>query len=278
MVSFARSDHWYSGRDPQPEATDAFATLAGLARDTESIRLCVLVSPITFRHPAGIAKTAATIDQMSGGRLDLGVGTGWMEREHEVFGLPFPEWTERFERLAEALAYLRAAFAPGRSTYAGNRYSLDGDITPKPDGIRLVVGGTGRTKTPRLAGTHADEYNHLIARPEVIGPKIAEMRRAAELAGRDPGAVECTVMGQVFTAPDRRAYAARLEREASNRDVSPSELESRWRDAGLPAGTPDQVSEAMAALELVGVTRYYLQWLDVSDRVGVEMTYAALTP
>jgi alkanesulfonate monooxygenase SsuD/methylene tetrahydromethanopterin reductase-like flavin-dependent oxidoreductase (luciferase family) len=276
MVSFARSDHWYSGRDPQPEATDAFATLAGLARETVGIRLCVLVSPITFRHPAVIAKNAATIDQMSGGRLDLGVGTGWMEREHDVFGLAFPEWSERFERLSETLPYLRAAFGPGRSRYEGNHYSLDGDVTPKPTGVRIVVGGTGPTKTPMLAGTFADEYNHLIARPEVIAPKIEVLRRAAERAGRDPAAIECTVMGQVFAAPNRREFVDRVAREASARDLSPEELEERWHKAGVPAGTPDEVGSALHMFEEIGVTRFYLQWLDVSDRVGLEMTYDAL--
>ena len=111
LVSFARCDHYLSGDDPTPDATDAFAVLAGLARDTTDIRLCVLVSPVTFRHPAVIAKNAVTIDQMSGGRFDLGVGTGWMELEHVNLGLPFPDWKERWIRFEDALNSLAAALA-----------------------------------------------------------------------------------------------------------------------------------------------------------------------
>ena len=105
--------------------------LAGLARDTSEIRLCVLVSPITFRHPAVIAKNAATIDQMSGGRLDLGVGTGWMELEHVNLGMAFPDWKERWQRFEDALDYLDAAFGEGPAKYEGPHYSLDADVKPK---------------------------------------------------------------------------------------------------------------------------------------------------
>ncbi|MEX1044295.1 MAG: LLM class flavin-dependent oxidoreductase, partial [Acidimicrobiia bacterium] len=218
MVSFARSDHYYSSREPRPDATDAFATLAGLARETTSIRLCVLVSPISFRHPAVIAKTAATIDQMSGGRLDLGVGTGWMDLEHDVLGLPFPEWPERFERLSEALPYLRAAFEDDHASISGNFYSIDAEVRPRPTGTRLVVGGSGAVKTPTLAGTYADEYNHFPASADELAPKIEVLRRAAEEAGRDPEAIEVTIMGPVITGRDEADFRQRLARAASERD------------------------------------------------------------
>ncbi|HSJ28247.1 MAG TPA: LLM class flavin-dependent oxidoreductase [Acidimicrobiia bacterium] len=276
MVSFSRSDHFYSNRQPTPDATDAFATLAGLARDTESIRLCVLVSPITFRHPAVIAKSAATIDQMSGGRLDLGVGTGWMDLEHDVYGLPFPPWAERFERLSEALPYLRAAFSRGHSTFEGSHYRLDASVTPKPTGVRLVVGGSGPKRTPTLAGIHADEYNHLSTRPEKLAPKIEVLRRSAEEAGRDPDQIEITMMGPVVTGRDEADFRRRLTRAAADRDLDPDALLDRWTQAGVPVGPPDVVSEAMAKLEAVGVSRYYIQWLDLDDRDGLEVTWGAL--
>ena len=154
LVSFARCDHFLSGGDPPPDATDAFAVLAGLARDTSDIRLCVLVSPITFRHPAVIAKNAATIDQMSGGRLDLGVGTGWMELEHVNLGIPFPEWKERWSRFEDALEYFEAAFGDGHARYEGPHYSLDADVKPKPTGrqrrTRLERESTPYGDDPRL--------------------------------------------------------------------------------------------------------------------------------
>lgn len=276
MVSFARSDHYYSSREPRPDATDAFATLAGLARDTTTVRLCVLVSPLTFRHPAVIAKTAATIDQMAGGRLDLGVGTGWMDLEHDVFGLPFPEWSERFERLTEALPYLRAAFEDSHAAVQGTHYSIDAEVRPQPSGTRIIVGGTGPTRTPTLAGTFADEYNHLAGQPHELTPKIEVLRRAALKAGRDPDAIEVTVMGPIMTGRDEADFRDRLGAAAAERDVEPDALLERWTNAGIPAGAPEQVAEKLAALERIGVNRYYLQWLDLDDRDGLEMTWGAV--
>ena len=278
MVSFARSDHYYSGREPKPDATDAFATLAGLARDTDSIRLCVLVSPITFRHPAVIAKAAATIDQMSGGRLDLGVGTGWMDLEHDVFGMPFPAWAERFDRLSEALPYLRAAFEEDHGSFSGDFYSLDAEVNPKPTGIRLVVGGSGPVKTPTLAGTYADEYNHFPARPEELEPKIEVLKTAASEAGRDPDAIEVTIMGPIITGADSADFRGRLERAAGERDTDPDSLLERWRSNGIPVGSPDEVRAALSGLERAGVNRYYLQWIDLDDREGLETTWEAVRP
>lgn len=277
LVSFARSDHYYVGRQPTPDATDAFATLAGLARDTTDIRLCVLVAPVTFRHPAVVAKTAATIDQMSGGRLDLGIGTGWMDLEHEVFGLPFPDFGERFARLEETLGYLEAAFSDGHARFEGTHYSLDAVVGPTPTGIRIVVGGSGKRRTPTLAGVHADEYNHLVAPPEAIAPKIATMRRAAEEAGRDPAAVEVTVMGPIFAGRDRAEFDEKVRSAAEIRDEEPAALVERWESLGVVMGTPDQVTEKIDALSAAGVDRYYLQWLDVEDLEGLEVTYAIAT-
>lgn len=278
MVSFARSDHYYSNRQPRPDATDALATLAGLARETDSIRLCVLVSPISFRHPAVIAKTAATIDQMSGGRLDLGVGTGWMDLEHDVLGLPFPDWSERFDRLTETLPYLRAAFEDDHARVSGHYYTIDAEVRPRPTGIRLVVGGSGPVRTPTLAGAYADEYNHLPVRPEELAPKIEILRQAAAAAGRDPATIEVTVMGPIITGRDESDFRQRLSRAAAERDTDPDRLLERWTEGGIPVGPPAAISETMAAFERVGVSRYYLQWIDLDDRDGLEMTWDVLRP
>ncbi len=276
LVSFARSDHYYSGRDPKPAATDALATLAGLARDTETIRLAVLVTPITFRHPAVIAKTAATIDQMSGGRFDLGVGTGWMEAEHEAFGLPFPDWSERFERVTETLEYLDSAFAGQGASFRGDHYTLEADVAPVPSGLRTIVGGTGPTRTPTLAGTYADEYNHIVAPASDVEPKIGVMRRAAADAGRDPASVAVTMMGPVLVGRDADEYTERLARSAADRDTEPSDLEDRLRGAGVPLGYGDQLTEQFAALAEIGVDTYYLQWIPTDDLDGLDETYAAI--
>lgn len=264
LYSFARSDHLAWGREPAADATDAFATMGGLARDTASVRLCVLVTPITFRHPSIIAKNAATIDQMSGGRLDLGVGTGWNEFEHEALGIPFPESSERWRRLEDAVDYLRAAFGEGHGTHDGPFYSLDLDVKPKPTGLRLVIGGSGPKRTPRLAGTRADEYNFFMCPADEARAKIQTMRQAA-----GDRKVEATMMGPVTIAGSDGELAERLVAAAGRRDITSDELISRWEKAGLMFGTPNQVREKIAALEEAGVERIYLQWLDLSDYEGL---------
>ncbi len=276
LVSFARSDHYYSSREPRPDATDAFATLAGLARETSTIRLAVLVSPITFRHPAVIAKNAATIDQMSDGRFDLGVGTGWMDLEHEAFGLPFPAWSERFSRFEESLEYLRAAFGPGQGTFNGAHYSLEADSQPTPTGLRTIIGGSGPVRTPTLAGRYADEYNHFTAPPDTLAPKIEVMRESAEASGRDPAAITVSVMGPALVGADDASYRQRLAAAAAERDSAPEDLEQRWADMGFPMGGPDQAQSSLAALEAVGVDRIYVQHLDLSDWDGLTETMEAL--
>jgi alkanesulfonate monooxygenase SsuD/methylene tetrahydromethanopterin reductase-like flavin-dependent oxidoreductase (luciferase family) len=277
LVSFARSDHYYSSRRPPSEATDAFAVLAGLARETSRIRLCVLVSPITFRHPAVVAKMAATIDQMSAGRLDLGVGTGWMDLEHDAFGLPFPAWSERFGRLEEALHYLRAAFAEGPQTFAGRYYELEADVRPIPESpIPIIVGGQGPDRTPRLAGTFADEYNHFLADPSEIAPKIDKVRAAALKAGRRPEQITMSVMGPVLIGVDEADYRRKLEAAAAARNDEPAELERRWASHGIPIGPPSRVAEALDGLRLAGVTKFYVQHLDLSDLTGLDQTFEVL--
>jgi alkanesulfonate monooxygenase SsuD/methylene tetrahydromethanopterin reductase-like flavin-dependent oxidoreductase (luciferase family) len=267
LTSFARCDHYLSGGDPSPEATDAFAVLSGLARDTSDIRLCVLVTPITFRHPAVIAKNAATLDQMSGGRFDLGVGTGWMELEHEAFGIPFPDWPERWAMFEEALDYLDAAFAEPEAEFKGEHYSLSADVRPNPTGLRRIIGGSGKKRTPTLAGARADEYNFFICPADEARRKIAVMREAA--GGRE---VEATVMGPALVGRTEAEYRQRLEPRAASREMSVEDYERRLTDNGVPVGTPDMVAERVSALEDAGVERIYVQWLDLADLDGMRET------
>ena len=163
LDAFARSDHFLNQEEPAP-STDALTTYGGLAEATDSIRLVVLVTPLTFRHPAVIAKTAATLDEMSGGRFVLGVGTGWMQSEHDAFGLDLPPLAERFDRLGETLAYLRAAFTSNEG-FGGQYYHLAPiDVLPRPTDLPIVVGGGGPKKTPTYAGRFADEIQSLVCR------------------------------------------------------------------------------------------------------------------
>lgn len=267
LASFARCDHYLSGMEPTPDATDAFAALAGIARETETIRLCILVTPITFRHPAVILKNAVTIDQMSGGRLDLGVGTGWMELEHEAFGIEFYDWAERFARFEESLDYLEAGFGPDPVHFEGEFYRLQGNIRPKPSGIRLVIGGSGEKRTPRLAGTRADEYNMFLTTPEKAQPRIQRMRTAA-----GDRTVEATMMGPALVGRTQAEFEERRDRAAAKRGITGQELEDRYSTNGYLVGTPDRVSQSVRALEEVGVQRLYVQWLDLDDPDGMKET------
>jgi alkanesulfonate monooxygenase SsuD/methylene tetrahydromethanopterin reductase-like flavin-dependent oxidoreductase (luciferase family) len=264
LNSFARSDHLAWRREPAPDATDAFATMGGLARDTVSVRLAVLVTPITFRHPAIIAKNAATIDQMSGGRFDLGVGTGWNDFEHEALGIPFPEAADRWARLEDALGYLEAAFAEGVGTHSGPFYRLDLEVRPKPTGIRLIIGGSGPKRTPALAGARADEYNIFICPVDEAREKIRVMREAA-----GDRVVEATMMGPVTVAGTDAELAELIAAAAGRRHITSDELISRWERSGMLFGTPTRLQEKMAALEEAGVQRIYLQWLDLADYDGL---------
>lgn len=277
LSAFARSDHygWVAGVDA--DATDAFATMGGLARDTDRIRLTVLVSPITFRHPAVIAKAAASIDQMSGGRFELGVGTGWMESEHEAFGLDLPALGERFDRFEEALAYLRSALWDEHASYSGAHYRLNAPVRPRPTGpLPIIVGGNGARRTPRIAGTLADEYNIMTADGEIVRKRVATMREAAAAAGRDPDAIRVTVMGPAVAGRTEASYRENLAAAAARLGRNPEQLESGLLEQGYPVGTPGRVKERMAAIRDAGVDRFYLQHFDLTDLRDLNETLEVL--
>jgi len=280
LAVFARSDHLGFPRVGEPHATEAFATLAGLARETGRIRLMVLVSPITFRHPALIAKAAATIDEMSGGRFILGLGTGWMEEEHASFGLPFPSWEERYARLEEALRYLRAALGKASGAVEGRYYRLaDQPARPLPRGpLPIVVGGTGARRTPRLAGRYADEYNLTFLSAADLPPRIAAAREAAAEAGRRPEDLAISIMIPAITGPDEAAFRRNLAAVAAadpfGRD--PGTIEARYRERGLPVGTAAEAQEAMAGLSAMGISRFYLQHLGPFEAGLLEEIFSTL--
>jgi alkanesulfonate monooxygenase SsuD/methylene tetrahydromethanopterin reductase-like flavin-dependent oxidoreductase (luciferase family) len=275
---FARSDHYAFPGVEAPHATDVFAVLAGLARDTATIRLCVLVTPITFRHPAIIAKTAATIDEMSGGRMMLGIGTGWMEYEHELFGLPFPEMSERAARRDEAVGYLRAAFGKAPGGFEGTYYSLgDAPIRPAPTGpLPIVVGGDGASRTPRMAGAFGDEYNIVFVPADGIPRRVERAREAAAEAGRTPPVI--SMMGSALVGRDEASFRRNLGRIAAAHPFgrSPDELEERARAQGVPVGPAAEAQEALARLAEMGIERYYVQMLGPLDRDLVEETFSVL--
>jgi alkanesulfonate monooxygenase SsuD/methylene tetrahydromethanopterin reductase-like flavin-dependent oxidoreductase (luciferase family) len=239
----------------------------------------VLVSPITFRHPAVIAKAAATIDELSGGRFTLGVGTGWAETEHTRFGIPFPDMTERFARLEEALDYLHHAFGRRTGAFAGTYYALEASaVRPRPTGLRIVVGGSGERRTPRLAGTYADEYNFTLRPGADIAVRITRTREAAERAGRDPDDILISVMTQVIAGMTRPDFERNLARVAAADPwgIGRDELEAHHRERGYPMGIAGEVQQRIGELAALGVGRIYLQHFGPYEHDFLEETFAVM--
>ncbi len=279
LDAFARSDH-YMDMANSVDSTDALATLAALAVDTSTIRLVSLVSPLTFRHPSVMAKTATTIDGISGGRFTLGVGTGWMETEHEALGVELPPIGERFEMLEQGLAMITTMFKGGGST-TGDYYALNLDpVLPRAsDGLKIVVGGGGPKRTPRLAGTYANEYNRFVTTEEALTDGIARVRSAATAAGRDPDAILVSLAGPGLVFEDEAAHADALAERGARRNMSGEEFGAFLDERNVPHGTPAQAADRIAKLESLGVGRYYMQeyrHLDDIDTDRLSMVFDAL--
>jgi F420-dependent oxidoreductase-like protein len=262
--AFFRSDHYISffGGQGLPGPTDAWITLAGLARDTARIRLGTLVSPVTFRPPGTLAISVAQVDAMSDGRVELGLGAGWNEREHEAYGLPFPDTGERFGRLAEQLEIVTGLWttdADARFTHLGRWYRLtDSPALPKPvqqPHPPIVIGGGGQTRTPRLAARFASEFNVAFASVRTFRERIARARAACEAIGRDPATLRLSIAATTVVGSDDAA----VERRAAAIGRSRDQL------AGTVSGTPAQVTEHVAAYRDAGADTFYFQLLDLRD-------------
>ncbi|WP_072313738.1 TIGR03560 family F420-dependent LLM class oxidoreductase [Agrococcus sp. Marseille-P2731] len=258
---FFRSDHYLRMGDGDPGygPTDAWTSLAGLARDTQTIRLGTLVSSVTYRLPGILAVQVANVDAMSGGRIELGLGTGWFEQEHTAFGIPFPE--RRFDLLEEQLAIVTGLWetpAGARFSFAGDHYSLeDSPALPKPvqERIPVIVGGLGAKRTPRLAAEFADEHNLSFPAFDRIRPLFAALDEAIERAERTRPVVRSVALVACVGA-DEAAFA----RRAAAIGREPAEL----REHGI-AGTRAEVEDRLGTLAADGVERVYLQTLDMGD-------------
>lgn len=275
---FFRSDHYLKmgAVTGLPGPTDAWVTLAGLARDTTRIRLGTLLTAATFRHPGPLAIAVAEVDAMSGGRVELGLGAGWYEAEHDAYGIPFPVLGERFERLGEQLEIITGLWAtPVGATFdfSGAHYSLTKCPalpkpvqTPRPP---IIVGGHGPRVTPRLAAAYADEYNVPFAPYEVCRTQYHRVDEACVAVGRDPGTVIRSAALVVCCGRDE----AEVARRASNIGRDVPELSEH----GL-AGTPAQVVEKIHHFAELGVSRLYLQVLDMKDLDHVRLIAAEVVP
>jgi F420-dependent oxidoreductase-like protein len=275
--AFFRSDHYLTiGGSGLPGPTDSWITLAGLARETARIRLGTLVSAATFRYPGPLAIAVAQVDEMSAGRIELGLGTGWFADEHAAYGIPFPALAERFDRLEEQLAIITGLWeTPVGKTFSfgGSYYPLtDSPALPKPvqrPRPPIVVGGHGQHRTPRLAARFADEYNVVFVRPEETGAAFGRVRDACAAAGRDPASMVYSA-GQTVCCGRTRAEVARRA-AAIGQDVA--QLEA----TGL-AGSPAQIVDKLGRFAGAGVTRMYLQVLDLHDLDHLELIAGEVMP
>jgi len=275
-----RSDHYESFPGPNDHpTTDAWAVIAGLARETKRIHLGTLVSPVTFRLPGNIAKVVATVDEMSGGRIELGLGTGWHESEHQRHGFPFPPISERADMLEEQLQIVRGLWTePDGWSFTGRHYSIDDALfRPKPvPRPRLLVGGGGTPRSMRIAARWADEFNLSSSTPELAGEKFGALTAACEAAGRDPASLTRSAMVGVLVG----ATAGELRgREKTVLGALGQDADSGWLDERRQRwiyGTPDDARARIEKYAEAGVERMMLQDfvprdLDMIDLLGREL-------
>jgi F420-dependent oxidoreductase-like protein len=267
---FFRSDHFLTmSGDGLPGPTDSWLTLAALAVQTSRIRLGTLVTSATFRLPGPLAISVAQADQMSGGRVELGLGAGWFEAEHRAYGIPFPPVGERFDRLSEQLAIVTGLWAtpPGeRFTFRGGHYDVhDSPALPKPvqtPGPPIIVGGVGAKRTPALAARYADEYNVPFRPVDATRQAYERVTAACEAAGREAPIV--------LSAAQTVAVGR-----------TPAEAKARAENLSMPAGvtgTPSEVVDQISRYAELGATRFFLQILDLHDLDHLDVIASEVAP
>ncbi|MEO6019960.1 MAG: LLM class F420-dependent oxidoreductase [Knoellia sp.] len=267
--AFFRSDHYlHMSGNGAPGPTDAWTTLAGLARDTTRIRLGTLVTAATFRLPGPLAVQVSNVDQMSGGRVEMGLGAGWFEAEHTAYGIPFPDVKERFDRLEEQLAVITGLWTTDRGEtfdHDGSHYPIvDAPGLGQPDqrgSIPIIIGGSGRRRTPELAARYASEFNSVFRPADETRELYARVRAACEDRRRDPA--ELTLSAGHVMCLGNDDVTLRRRADAISRDVD------ELRANGL-AGSSDQIVDKIGRFTEVGATRFYLQVLDLSDLDHIE--------
>lgn len=266
-----RSDHYLAmSGDGLPGPTDAWITLAGLARETTTIRLGTLVTSATFRHPGPLAISVAEVDAMSGGRVEFGLGAGWFEAEHRAYAIPFPALGERFDRLTEQLEIITGLWdTPVGDTfdYAGAHYTVTGSpALPKPvqkPHPPIVIGGGGARRTPALAARFATEFNLAFPALDFVGTQYGRVRAACDTAGRDPADL---VYSAAFVV-----CVGRNDAEVAGRAGSIGRAVDELTENSPLVGTPSRIIDQLGAFRDAGVQRVYLQLLDLEDLDHLEL-------
>jgi F420-dependent oxidoreductase-like protein len=285
--SLWRSDHLFSLFDvPTRPGLDTWASLVTLATTTRRIRFGPLVCPITFHHPSLLARQAAAVDVLSGGRLELGVGAGWNDREHQAFGIPYPRVGERIRRLEEAVQVIRALWGDGPVQFAGRYYRLDGAVGwPKPHqrpGIPIVIGGKG-PRVLEVVARHADEWNCGGSKPPADVRALTDVLAAAcARIGRDPGTIRHSWMGaflvgETGAALERRAKKIQ-EYVPTRASIPTAALPDTLRKEGWLVGSPQEISGQMRDLAAEGIERFNLQLFDQDDLDALHLVAHEVIP
>jgi F420-dependent oxidoreductase-like protein len=276
--AFFRSDHYVAmSGDGLPGPTDSWVTLAGIARETTSIRLGTMVSSATFRYPGPLAISVAQVDEMSGGRVELGIGAGWFEAEHQAYAIPFPPLGERFERLREQLDIITGLWTtPVGETFdfSGKHYTIvDSPALPKPIAQPhppIVIGGVGAKRTPALAAKFAAEFNVPFMPVDVAKDICGRVRSAVADAGRAEDSLTYSAAFVLCAGRDDAQVAQRAE--AIGREVD------EILGASPLAGTPGEIVDKLGPFVEIGVQRFYLQVLDMSDLDHLELFATEVVP
>ena len=276
--AFFRSDHYVAmSGDGLPGPTDSWVTLAGIARETSTIRLGTMVTSATFRHPGPLAISVAQVDEMSGGRVELGIGAGWFEAEHQAYAIPFPPLGERFDRLTEQLHIITGLWTtPVGETfdYSGSQYTVaQSPALPKPvqsPHPPIIIGGSGAKRTPALTAQFAAEFNIPFAPLEMAKTQYERVATALSDAGRAADSLTYSAAFVVCAGHDDAEIARRAD--AIGREVD------ELRSNSPAVGTPAEIADKLAPYIELGVQRVYLQLLDMSDLDHLEFVATKVIP
>ncbi len=263
-----RSDHFTNASGEDKDSLELWNALTYAAATTRRIEFGPLVAPVTFRFPAMTARIAAQVDDLSGGRLVLGLGAGWQEREHTKFGIPFYDFPTRYAMFEEALELTTRLYHSADPVhYSGKYFSLnDARLLPppqRPGGPPILIGGNGPKRTLPLVARYAHEWNAVFIDLKTYQERTRQLNALLEQQGRKPGDVKRSLMTQVVYEPSEAALSSRLDA----RGVTAQEL---WEARGIIAGTGAQVAERIAQFAEAGVERFMLQWLDQDNIDGLE--------
>ena len=263
-------DHYIVGKQrhakdiPAP-ALDLLTACAGLVRDTEKMVYSILVSPITFRHPSVLVKMASTINEMAPNRFRLGVGTGWLEIEHQLFGIPFPNLKTRFEMLEESLIYIREALSGNNQGFKGEYYQLEKfPVEPSTlSEIPIIIGGGGKFKTPTLAGKYSEEFNIYAGPKETLQNSIHLFKTIASENGRDEKTLEITTACPPVVGLTKESVDNSLVAAAKALIQPEDEIANNWKERSYLYGTPEDVVKTLSMWQDVGIDAVYLQLLNL---------------